>query len=148
MLTNPDMLHFGILPNHKNWNRMLSRLKYVVLDEAHVYRGVFGSHVANILRRLRRVCRLYGSSPQFILCSATIANPKEHAEALVGREFEVVSEDGSPSGNKTFTFWNPPNYRRSPQCPPQHDYRSHIPIYPPRGPGDQDIGLRTDQACC
>ena len=108
MLTNPDMLHFGILPNHKNWNRMLSRLKYVVLDEAHVYRGVFGSHVANILRRLRRVCRLYGSSPQFILCSATIANPKEHAEALVGRDFEVVSEDGSPSGNKTFTFWNPP----------------------------------------
>ena len=108
VLTNPDMLHFGILPNHKNWNRMLSRLKYVVLDEAHVYRGVFGSHVANILRRLRRVCRLYGSSPQFILCSATIANPKEHAEALVGRDFEVVSEDGSPSGNKTFTFWNPP----------------------------------------
>ena len=108
VLTNPDMLHFGILPNHKNWNRMLSRLKYVILDEAHVYRGVFGSHVANILRRLRRVCRLYGSSPQFILCSATIANPKEHAEALVGREFEVVSEDGSPSGNKTFTFWNPP----------------------------------------
>ena len=108
VLTNPDMLHFGMLPNHKNWSRMLSRLKYVVLDEAHVYRGVFGSHVANILRRLRRVCRLYGSSPQFVLCSATIANPKEHAEALVGREFEVVSEDGSPSGNKTFTFWNPP----------------------------------------
>ena len=108
VLTNPDMLHFGMLPNHKNWSRMLSRLKYVVLDEAHVYRGVFGSHVANILRRLRRVCRLYGSSPQFILCSATIANPKEHAEALVGRDFEVVSEDGSPSGNKTFTFWNPP----------------------------------------
>ena len=108
VLTNPDMLHFGMLPNHKNWSRMLSRLKYVVLDEAHVYRGVFGSHVANILRRLRRVCRLYGSSPQFILCSATIANPKEHAEALVGREFEVVSEDGSPSGDKTFTFWNPP----------------------------------------
>ena len=108
VLTNPDMLHFGILPNHKNWSRLLSRLKYVVIDEAHVYRGVFGSHVANILRRLRRVCRLHGSSPQFILCSATIANPREHAEALVGREFEVVSEDGAPSGHKTFTFWNPP----------------------------------------
>ena len=108
VLTNPDMLHFGMLPNHKNWSRMLSRLKYVVIDEAHVYRGVFGSHVANIIRRLRRVCRLYGSSPQFILSSATIANPREHAEALVGREFEVVSEDGSPSGHKTFTFWNPP----------------------------------------
>ena len=108
VLTNPDMLHFGILPNHKNWSRLLSKLKYVVIDEAHVYRGVFGSHVANILRRLRRVCKLYGSEPQFILCSATIANPKQHAEALVGRPFEVVSEDGSPSGHKTFTFWNPP----------------------------------------
>ena len=108
VLTNPDMLHFGILPNHKNWSRMLSRLKYVVIDEAHVYRGVFGSHVANILRRLQRVCKLHGSEPQFILCSATIANPKEHAEALVGKKFHVVSEDGSPSGHKTFTFWNPP----------------------------------------
>ena len=108
VLTNPDMLHFGILPNHKNWSRLLSRLKFVVIDEAHVYRGVFGSHVANILRRLRRVCRLYGSTPQFILCSATIANPREHAEALVGRPFEVVSENGAPSGHKTFTFWNPP----------------------------------------
>ena len=108
VLTNPDMLHFGMLPNHKNWSRLLSKLKYVVIDEAHVYRGVFGSHVANILRRLRRVCRLYGSTPQFILCSATIANPREHAEALVGRKFEVVSEDGAPSGHKTFTFWNPP----------------------------------------
>ena len=108
VLTNPDMLHFGILPNHKNWSRLLSKLKYVVIDEAHVYRGVFGSHVANILRRLQRVCKLYQSSPQFILCSATIANPKQHAETLVGRPFEVVSEDGSPSGHKTFTFWNPP----------------------------------------
>ena len=108
VLTNPDMLHFGILPNHKNWSRALSRLKYVVIDEAHVYRGVFGSHVANILRRLQRVCRLHGSAPQFILCSATIANPNEHAEALVGKPFEVVSEDGSPSGHKTFAFWNPP----------------------------------------
>ena len=108
VLTNPDMLHFGMLPNHKNWSRLLSRLKFVVIDEAHVYRGVFGSHVANILRRLQRVCKLCGSAPQFILCSATIANPREHAEALVGRKFQVVSEDGAPSGHKTFTFWNPP----------------------------------------
>lgn len=108
VLTNPDMLHYGILPNHKNWSRLLSKLKYVVIDEAHVYRGVFGSHVANILRRLRRVCKLYGATPQFILCSATIANPGQHAETLVGRPFEVVSQDGSPSGDKTFTFWNPP----------------------------------------
>ena len=108
VLTNPDMLHFGILPQHKNWARLLGRLKFIVLDEAHVYRGVFGSHVANVLRRLRRVCRIYGSDPQFILCSATIANPSEHAEALVGKPFRVVSEDGSPNGRKAFTFWNPP----------------------------------------
>ena len=108
VLTNPDMLHLGILPNHQLWSRLFHQLKYVVIDEAHVYRGVFGSHAANILRRLRRVCALYGSEPQFICCSATIANPKEHAENLVGLPFEVVSEDGSPHGEKYFTFWNPP----------------------------------------
>lgn len=108
VLANPDMLHLGILPNHGSWSRLFSNLRYVVVDEAHVYRGVFGSHVANILRRLRRLCTLYGSNPQFICCSATIANPKEHAEKLVGLPFELVNEDGSPQGHKSFVFWNPP----------------------------------------
>ena len=108
ILTNPDMLHLGILPNHRSWTKLLRRLRYVVVDEAHVYRGVFGSHVASVLRRLQRLCRLYGASPQFILSSATIANPGQHAEALVGRPFEVITEDGSPSVEKDFVFWNPP----------------------------------------
>jgi DEAD/DEAH box helicase domain-containing protein len=108
VLTNPDMLHAGILPNHQYWSRMLQHLKIVVVDEAHIYRGVFGSHVANILRRLRRLCTYYGSSPRFICCSATVANPKEHAEKLAGVPFEVVDNDGSPYGGKRFVFWNPP----------------------------------------
>jgi DEAD/DEAH box helicase domain-containing protein len=108
ILTNPDMLHVGILPNHQQWSRLLRRLRYVVVDEAHIYRGVFGSHVAGVLRRLRRLCRFYGAEPQFILCSATIANPGEHAEKLVGLPFSVVNDDGSPHGGKDFVFWNPP----------------------------------------
>jgi DEAD/DEAH box helicase domain-containing protein len=108
ILTNPDMLHVGILPNHQQWSRLLRRLRYVVVDEAHIYRGVFGSHVACVLRRLRRLCRFYGSNPQFILCSATIANPGEHAEKLAGLPFSVVDDDGSPHGGKDFVFWNPP----------------------------------------
>jgi len=108
VLTNPDMLHVGILPNHQSWSRLLRHLKYVVVDEAHVYRGVFGSHVAGVLRRLRRLCQLYGSNPRFICCSATIANPGEHAERLVGLPFEIVDNDGSPYGGKDFVFWNPP----------------------------------------
>ncbi|MBU2535650.1 MAG: DEAD/DEAH box helicase, partial [Chloroflexi bacterium] len=108
ILSNPDMLHLGILPNHQYWSRLLRHLRYVVVDEAHTYRGVFGSHVAGVLRRLRRLCRLYGSNPQFICCSATIANPGEHAEQLVGLPFEVVDGDGSPHGGKDFVFWNPP----------------------------------------
>jgi len=108
ILSNPDMLHVGILPNHQYWSRLLRHLRYVVVDEAHTYRGVFGSHVAGVLRRLRRLCRLYGSDPQFICCSATIANPGEHAEQLVGLPFEVVDRDGSPHGGKDFVFWNPP----------------------------------------
>ncbi len=108
ILTNPDMLHVGILPNHQQWSRLLRRLKYVVVDEAHIYRGVFGSHVACVLRRLRRLCRFYGSNPQFICCSATIANPGEHAEKLAGLPFSVVDDDGSPHGGKEFVFWNPP----------------------------------------
>jgi len=108
ILTNPDMLHIGILPNHKSWTRLLRHVKYIVMDEAHSYRGVFGSHVALVLRRLRRICHFYSSSPQFICCSATIDNPGEHAEKLVGLPFEVVDNDGSPKGGKDFVFWNPP----------------------------------------
>jgi DEAD/DEAH box helicase domain-containing protein len=108
VLTNPDMLHIGILPNHQQWSRLLRHLRYVVVDEAHIYRGVFGSHVADVIRRLRRLCQLYGSNPQFICCSATIANPGEHAQRLVGLPFEVVDNDSSPHGGKDFVFWNPP----------------------------------------
>jgi len=108
VLTNPDMLHLGILPNHQSWSRLFRNLKYVVIDETHIYRGVFGSHVANVLRRLRRLCAAYGSNPQFICCSATIANPQEHAQNIVGLPFEAIVEDGSPHGEKYFTFWNPP----------------------------------------
>jgi len=108
VLTNPDMLHLGILPNHQSWSRLLRSLRYVVIDEAHIYRGVFGSHVAGVLRRLRRLCRFYGSNPQFIACSATVANPGEHAEKLTGLPFTVVDNDGSPHGGKDFAFWDPP----------------------------------------
>ncbi|MDO8674247.1 MAG: DEAD/DEAH box helicase [Dehalococcoidia bacterium] len=108
ILTNPDMLHLGILPNHGSWSTLFRQLKYVVVDEAHTYRGVFGSHVANVFRRLRRICRTYGSDPRFILCSATIANPKEHAEALLGLPVTGIGEDGSPHGSKDFVLWNPP----------------------------------------
>ncbi len=108
VLSNPDMLHVGILPNHQQWSRLLRCLRYVVIDEAHSYRGVFGSHLGGVLRRLRRLCHLYGSNPQFICCSATIANPGEHAERLVDLPFVVVDNDGSPHGGKDFVFWNPP----------------------------------------
>jgi len=108
VLTNPDMLHFGILPNHQSWFRLFRHLKYVVIDETHIYRGVFGSHVASVLQRLRRLCASHGTNPQFICCSATIANPAEHAQNLVGLPFEAIVEDGSPRGEKYFVFWNPP----------------------------------------
>ncbi len=108
VLTNPDMLHLGILPNHQSWSRFIRRLRFVVVDEAHMYRGIFGSHVANVLRRLRRLCALYNANPQFICCSATIANPQEHIEKLVGLPFEVINRDGSPHGGKDFILWNPP----------------------------------------
>ena len=108
LLTNPDMMHMGILPNHRTWARLFRGLRYVVLDESHIYRGVFGSHVANVLRRLRRICRIYGSSPQFILCSATIANPGELANRLTGLPFKVIDRDGAPYGGKQFALWNPP----------------------------------------
>ena len=108
ILTNPDMLHIGIMPNHRSWGGFFRSLRYVVVDEAHIYRGVFGSHVAGVLRRLRRLCHFYGSDPRFICCSATIANPGEHAGRLAGLPFTVVDNDGSPHGEKDFIFWNPP----------------------------------------
>jgi DEAD/DEAH box helicase domain-containing protein len=108
VLSNPDMLHVGILPNHQQWSRLFRSLKFLVVDEAHVYRGVFGSHLSLVLRRLRRVCNLYGSNPQFILASATITNPAELATALTGLPFEVVNNDGAPHGGRDFVFWNPP----------------------------------------
>lgn len=108
ILTNFDMLHLGILPNHKMWGDFFLNLKFVVVDEMHTLRGVFGSNVAHVLRRSRRICAHYGSSPQFILTSATIANPKEHAEKLINQNVKVVDEDGSPQARKDFLFWNPP----------------------------------------
>ncbi len=108
VLTNPDMLHFGVLPNHQVWSRFFRSLRYVVIDEAHAYRGVFGSHVANVIRRLRRICRTYGADPVFILSSATIANPGDHVERLTGRAARVISEDAAPSSGRRFVFWNPP----------------------------------------
>lgn len=108
ILTNPDMLHQAILPRHPGWAPFLGRLAFVVLDEIHTYRGIFGANVANVLRRLHRLCRHYGADPVFICCSATIANPRELAESLVGKEFRLIEEDGSPRGPKRFVFWNPP----------------------------------------
>ncbi len=108
ILTNPDMLHVGVLPHHDRWGDVLQNLRYVVIDEAHVYRGVFGSHVGNVLRRLRRAAAIYGAEPQFLLASATIANPGEQAAALLGLDVTVVDEDASPSAERTIAFWNPP----------------------------------------
>lgn len=108
LVTNPDMLHAGILPYHTRWTRFFSNLRWVVLDELHVYRGVFGSHVANVLRRLRRVCRFYGSDPRFLCASATIANPQGLAERLLEGPVHLVDEDGSPRGEKHFLIYNPP----------------------------------------
>jgi DEAD/DEAH box helicase domain-containing protein len=113
VLTNPDMLHTGVLPHHTRWTRLFENLRYIVIDELHSYRGVFGSHLSNVLRRLRRVARFYGSSPQFICCSATIANPGELAERLLEDEVEVLGENGAPCGEKTFVFYNPPVVNRA-----------------------------------
>lgn len=108
LLTNPEMLHTGILPHHAMWRELISGLSWIVVDEMHVYRGVFGSHVANVLRRLQRICRFHGSNPRFLLTSATIANPAEHAKRLTGVPAAVVEEDGAPRGRRTFVFYNPP----------------------------------------
>jgi DEAD/DEAH box helicase domain-containing protein len=108
VMTNPDMLHTGVLPHHTKWVKLFENLRYFVIDELHFYRGVYGSHLANILRRVRRICEFYGSNPQFICCSATIANPKQLAEHITGQPFEVVAENGAPSGDNYFIFYNPP----------------------------------------
>ena len=108
ILSNPDMLHAGILPQHARWARFLRSLRYVVIDEMHAYRGIFGSHVANVLRRLERLVRHYGGDFRYVLCSATIRNPGELAHALTGREVAVVDDDGAPRGPRHFVFWNPP----------------------------------------
>ena len=107
VITNPDMLHTGILPHHTNWTRLFENLRYIVIDELHTYRGVFGSHLANVLRRLRRICAFYGSDPTFICCSATIANPQDLATRLTGEDFTVIDDDGSPQGERHFIFYNP-----------------------------------------
>jgi DEAD/DEAH box helicase domain-containing protein len=113
VLSNPDMLHTGILPHHTKWMRLFENLRYIVLDELHTYRGVFGSHLANVLRRLKRVAKFYGSDPQFICCSATIANPGELASQLIEKEVEVVEDNGAPAGEKLFVFYNPPMVNRN-----------------------------------
>jgi DEAD/DEAH box helicase domain-containing protein len=108
IISNPDMLHAGILPNHTRWIKFFSHLKYIVIDEAHAYRGILGSHVADVIRRLKRICAFYGSVPQFILCSATIANPRELAEALIGEELVLVDKNGAPRGERRIILYNPP----------------------------------------
>ncbi len=108
LVTNPDMLHMGILPYHTRWARFFSGLRWVVLDELHVYHGVFGSHVANVLRRLRRVCRFYGARPRFLCASATVANPRDLAERLLEEDVHPVQDDGAPRGEKHFLIYNPP----------------------------------------
>ncbi|WP_075982089.1 DEAD/DEAH box helicase [Bacillus massilinigeriensis] len=119
VITNPDMLHSAILPHHTKWVSLFENLKYIVIDELHIYRGVFGSHVANVIRRLKRICRFYGSDPVFILTSATIANPLELAENLTEKKMKLIDNNGAPSGRKHFVFYNPPvvnkqlNVRRS-----------------------------------
>ncbi len=108
VMTNPDMLHSGILPHHTKWVSLFENLKYIVIDELHTYKGVFGSHVAHVIRRLKRICAFYGSNPVFICTSATIKNPKELAEALTNEKHELIAKSGAPVGKKTFIFYNPP----------------------------------------
>ncbi|WP_144289496.1 DEAD/DEAH box helicase, partial [Domibacillus epiphyticus] len=119
VMTNPDMLHSAILPHHTKWVSLFENLKFIVIDELHIYRGVFGSHTANVLRRLQRICRFYGSDPVFICTSATIANPVELAEEITGKKITLIENNGAPAGRKHFLFYNPPvvnktmNVRRS-----------------------------------
>ncbi|MBQ2709975.1 MAG: DEAD/DEAH box helicase, partial [Clostridia bacterium] len=108
VVTNPDMLHQGILPHHAKWVKLFENLKYVVIDEIHAYRGVFGSNLANVIRRLRRICAFYGANPTFICCSATIQNPQELAETMIGRPVKLIDDNGAPAGKRHVIFYNPP----------------------------------------
>ena len=130
ILTNPDEVHYGILPFHQGWADFLRNLKFVAIDEMHIYQGVFGSHVANIMRRLRRICRYYGANPVFVCASATLANPKEFAEKLVGVPFRVIDNNGAPQGPKYFVFWDPPTdadgQRRSPYTEAVWLFKEHV----------------------
>lgn len=112
VVTNPDMLHSAILPHHTKWVKLFENIKFIVIDEVHAYRGVFGSHVANVIRRLKRICRFYGSDPQFICASATIDNPREHTERLIGERVTLVDNNGAPMGEKHIIFYNPPIVNR------------------------------------
>ena len=112
VVTNPDMLHQGILPNHTKWVKLFENLKFVVIDEIHAYRGVFGSNLANVIRRLKRVCDFYGAHPTFICCSATIRNPRELAEEMTGRPMLLIDENGAPTGERHVVFYNPPVVNR------------------------------------
>ena len=112
VVTNPDMLHAGILPHHTKWQKLFVNLKYVVIDELHTYRGIFGSHFANVIRRLIRICRFYGANPVFICCSATVANPRQHAEKILERPVALIDKSGAPTAAKTFVLYNPPIVNR------------------------------------
>ena len=112
VVTNPDMLHQGILPHHTLWIKLFENLKYIVIDEIHAYRGVFGSHLSNVIRRIKRICSFYGTTPQFICSSATIANPKELASKIIGEDVEIIDNNGAPAGEKNFIFYNPPVVNR------------------------------------
>lgn len=112
VVTNPDMLHAGILPHHTKWQKLFTNLRYVIIDELHIYRGVFGSHFTNVIRRLKRICRFYGREPIFVCCSATVANPKEHAERLLEKPVELIDRSGAPTASRTFILYNPPIINR------------------------------------
>ena len=127
VLSNPDMLHLGILPGHEQWAEFLHHLRYVVLDEAHVYRGVFGSHVAQVMRRLRRLCAVYGSAPRFVLSSATMADPQPFAERLVGLPFSAVTESGAPVPEQTDRALEPAPRRPGPRPAQERPGRGQLP---------------------
>ena len=108
IISNPDMLHSGILPNHPKWNKFFTSLSFIVLDEVHIYRGIFGSHMTNLLRRLKRICGFYGSRPVFLCCSATIGNPKELTEQIIEGPVKLIDQNGAPRGEKHVIMYNPP----------------------------------------
>src|SRR4051794_35670556 len=142
ILTNPDMVHVGVLPNHDRWGDVLSNLAYVIVDEAHVYRGVFGSHVANVLRRLRRLARVYGADPQFLLASATIANPGELGSRLLGIETTVIGDDAAPRAARPVALWNPPLTDEELGRPAPAPGAAREPLADPLSPGPRRAARR------